>query len=274
MVACTASSSVQCRSPLANFSARFVASEIPVNRDSVLYLFIGLLSGFIAGFMMHEAMASRQPAPNFIGMAEQVGPGARPQMPQAGGPSVGGGPEVGGAGNPQEAMQQVQRLRQHVEENPQDLESLKLLANLNGSIRNLTRAGELYGRYLEQKPDDLEVLQAYGNLSFDQQDWPKAAELYEAFLELSPNRHEVRTDLGAVYRYQGRFQDALGQFEIVRGQNPSHWQALYNEVLVRALDLKDYSGAEKTLEALRTLRPGDAEIERLAAEVERLRQGA
>lgn len=245
-----------------------------MNRESVLFLFIGLLAGFIAGFMMHEAMASRQPAPNFVGMSEQLGPDAQPQFPQQPPPPSSGGPTVGGAGDPQEAMQQVQRLRQYVEENPQDLEALKLLAGLNGSIRNLSRAGELYERYLEQKPDDLEVLQVYGNLSYDQQNWRRAAELYEAYLKQSPESLEVRTDLGAVYRYLGQYDDALEQFENVQGRDPSHWQAVYNEVLVRALDLQDYSGAEDALGTLRNLRPGDAEVERLAAEVEKRRQGA
>lgn len=255
-----------------------------MNRDAVLYTLIGLLTGFITGFMMHEAMSDRQPAPSFVGMAEQLGQNARPVVPsqqprQGANPSAGGAPNVGaptmgGAGNPQESMQQVQRLRQHVEDNPQDLDALKTLASLNLSIRNLDRATELFERYMAQKGDDPEVLRAYGNLSYDQQNWSRAAELYAAFLEISPETLDVRTDLGAVYRYMGRFQDALQEFDEVQRRDGSHWQALYNEVLVRALDLRDFEGAQKALFSLRALRPGDPEVERLAAEVERRQQGA
>ncbi len=236
-----------------------------MSRDSLLYTLIGLLVGFIAGFMLHESMASRQPAPSFVGMAEQIGAGAAPQSPA---------PRVGGANGPQDSMQQVQRLRQYVEENPGDLEALKVLANLNLSIRNLSRASELFERYVQQKGDDLEVLQAYGNLSYDQQAWPKAAELYEAFLEISPSDHGVRTDLGAVYRYLGRYEDALAEFERVLQARPDHWEARFNEVLVKTVDLRDYDGADRALKELRILRPGDPSVERLAAELERRRQGA
>lgn len=236
-----------------------------MSRDSLLYTLIGLLVGFIAGFMLHESMASRQPAPSFVGMAEQIGAGAAPQSPA---------PIVGGATGPQDSMQQVQRLRQYVEENPDDLEALKVLANLNLSIRNLSRASELFERYVEQKDDDLEVLQAYGNLSYDQQAWPKAAELYERYLEISPSNHGVQTDLGAVYRYLGRYEDALAQFESVLRDKPDHWEARFNEVLVKTVDLRDYEGAEVSLRQLQTLRPGDPAVERLATELERRRQGA
>lgn len=254
-----------------------------MNRDAVLYTLIGLLTGFILGFMMHEAMADRQPAPNFVGVSEQLGDGARPIVPSQQGPGAGGSsgaapnvgaPTVGAAGSPQESMQQVQRLRQYVEENPQDLDALKTLASLNLSIRNLPRAAELFERYVAQKGDDPEVLRTYGNLSYDQQNWNKAAELYAAFLEISPEALDVRTDLGAVYRYMGRFQDALSEFAEVQRRDGSHWQALYNEVLVRALDLRDFEGAQKALFSLRALRPGDPEVERLAAEVERRQQEA
>lgn len=199
-----------------------------MNRDNALYVLIGVLLGFIAGYLTHEVMVQHQPPPASrlaaAGATQSVQPGAT------------GGASPSGA---QPAMEQVQRLRQYVEENPQDTDALRLLANLNYDIQNWTRATELYERYLEVHADDV----------------------------------DVRTDLGASLRYLGRQQDALAQFDEVLRRQPEHWQALYNQVLVFAFDLKDFTAADEVMGRLRQLQPSNPEVEQLAGEVDR-RRGA
>ena len=60
-----------------------------VNRDSFLILLIGLLLGFITGYMMHEVMAARQPPRQVVGAP----PVAQPQ-----GQSGAGGSQAQGGG--------------------------------------------------------------------------------------------------------------------------------------------------------------------------------
>ena len=132
-------------------------------------------------------------------------------------------------------MEQVQRLRAYVEENPDDIDATRQLANMNYDISN----------------------------------WQRAAELYERLLSRSPNDVDAKTDLGACYRNLGRFDDALRLFREVRTQQPEHWQARFNEVLVLAFDLGDLEAAGPPLEELQSLQPDNPDVTRLVAEVER-----
>ncbi len=199
-----------------------------MNRDNALFMMIGLLAGFIGGYVMHESMAANQPPPR------------RPPTPATVGAAVPAA-EARGAQSPggQPAMGQVQRLTAHVQENPDDAEAIRSLANLNYDISNWQRAAELYQRYLELVADDI----------------------------------DVRTDLGATYRYLDRPQDALEQFRKARELAPEHWQARYNEVLVLAFDLEDLPAAGTAMEELLALQPGNPEVDRLAAELEKRSAG-
>ncbi|MEM7582008.1 MAG: tetratricopeptide repeat protein [Acidobacteriota bacterium] len=198
-----------------------------MNRDNALFLVIGALAGFISGYIMHEAMAARQPAPRRPiepqAVAQQAAPSAAQQQPGAA-----------------PAMEQVQRLRARVEENPNDAEAVRLLANLNYDISNWGRAASLYAQYLELEPDNVDVM----------------------------------TDLGAVYRNLSRPEDALEQFREARRRVPEHWQALYNEILVLAFDLADLETARARMNELLEQQPENPNVQRLAAELERRRAGA
>ena len=206
-----------------------------MNRDNVLFVTIGLLAGFIGGYLMRDVMAARQPA--FAGATAEAGGPAEPTatrdlpMPPAGGA---GGP----GGGPQ--MAEIQRLREHVEKNPNDAEAVLLLANLNFDIKNWARARDLYAHHLELKPADPDVL----------------------------------TDLGVCYRELGDFQRALQLFDQAEKLAPAHWQSRYNKVVVLAFDLKDYAGAQKVLDELQRLQPQNPSIAELAAEVARRRGAA
>ncbi len=132
-------------------------------------------------------------------------------------------------------MEQVQRLRAYVEENPDDIDATRQLANMNYDIGN----------------------------------WQRAAELYERLLSRSPEDVDAQTDLGACYRNLGRFDDALRLFREVRSRQPDHWQARFNEVLILAFDLGDLEAAGPVLEELRSLQPDNPDVERLVTEIER-----
>lgn len=112
-----------------------------MNRDNVLFTVIGLLTGFIAGYVMHEVMAQRQPPRHIPGPAAEAGRTSPAAAPPA---TAGGAP----------AMEAVQRLSRRVAENPDDAEAVKQLADMNYQIQNSSRAVELYERYLELRPDD------------------------------------------------------------------------------------------------------------------------
>ena len=198
-----------------------------MTRDNVLYVVIGALVGFIAAYFMFETAVDRQPP---MGQPTQAASAAG----APGAPGSGGAPTGAMA-----AMQQVQELRAYVEANPDDVEALRTLANMNYDISN----------------------------------WQRAAELYERLLALRPQDIDTMTDLGACYRNLGRPDRALELFQEVQQIQPDHWQSRFNEILVLAFDLGDLDRAAEASEALRQLQPNNPDVERLATEIARRLNG-
>ena len=207
-----------------------------MNRDNLLFATIGILVGFIAGYLMHEVMATRQPprltpemrAQIVVPGGEQGGGGPAPDA--GAGPGPGASPAVAGGGPP---MQEIQKLKDYVAKNPNDLKAVRELADLNFDIRNWQRAQELYRHYLELKPNDADVL----------------------------------TDLGISYRETKDFDKALKHFQEAQKVAPDHWQAYYNQVVVLAFDLKKLDEANQVLVKLQQMQPGNPEVEKLAGAV-------
>ena len=192
-----------------------------MNRDNVLFLILGTLAGFILGFMGFEVMSDNQPQ-RLVHGGDTVA--QRPAPP----PSGGGGP-----------MLEVQRLRQHVAENPEDADAVLELASMNFQINNWSRAEALYTQYVKLRPESPDTL----------------------------------SDLGICQRNQGNFQGAVETFDRALALDPKNWLAQYNKLIVVGIDLQDYSAAQVLIASLQAQRPGDPELGQLVAELER-RQAA
>jgi tetratricopeptide (TPR) repeat protein len=197
-----------------------------VTRDHLLFLLIGLLAGFLLGYIAHETMSGVQPSRVAAGAA--AAPVADEPQADAGGAPAGGPP-----------MAEINRLRALVEQNPNDRDALRQLANLNYDIAN----------------------------------WPRAQELYERYLKLDPDNPDVLTDLGITLRSQGQLDRALELFRRAEKLRPDHWQARFNEIVVLAFDRKDFAAAERALAELERRAPGNANVQRLAEEVRKLKEG-
>ena len=152
-----------------------------MNRDNLLFLVIGLLTGFIGGYVMHETMAARQPAPALSGTGQAAGSGSAR-------PATGDAPNARG----QPAMEQVQRLAAHVRDNPDDSAAVRQLANLNYDISNWQRAAELYSRYLELEAGDVNVMTDLGATYRHLGQPEQALEQFRGVLELAPDHWQAR----------------------------------------------------------------------------------
>ena len=125
--------------------------------------------------------------------------------------------------------------------------------------------------YVEKNPNDAQAVRELANLNYDISNWQRAAELYEQYLRLVPDEPDVMTDLGACLRNLGKSAEALVVFQRARNKAPQHWQARYNEVLVLAFDLGRWDEAGKALSELQQLEPSNADVSRLADELQRRR---
>lgn len=200
-----------------------------MKRDHVLFLVIGLLAGFLAGYVMQEELSARQPQRAVHGASAL-------REPSAGSPADPRGlPTTTAPTAPVAPMAEIEKLRRRIEADPKDAEAILELANLN----------------------------------FDIQNWPRALELYSRLLELRPGDPDALTDLGICLRAQKDFTGALARFREAQSFAPRHWQSRFNEVVVLAIDLNDLATATSRLVELEKLAPGNSDVSRLAEEVRR-----
>lgn len=204
-----------------------------MNKDNLLFAVIGVLVGFVSGFLMKEAMDLRQPPRRVPGIESPHAAGGI-DSPQGMPPGAAGtAPQGAAAGPGGPGMEQIQKLRDHVAANPNDAEAVKQLANLNFDIQNWARARDLYTQYLKLRPDEPDII----------------------------------SDLGVTYRELGDPQGAIKLFDRAQEIEPDHWQSRFNEVVVLAFDLEDYTAAQNVIDELKRLQPGNQDVARLEAEV-------
>lgn len=216
-----------------------------MTKDNLISVVLGILLGFIAGYLSHEVMVARQPARFAGSLGTTPSPAApspgMPQGPFQPSPDMPPGqqpqPPMGAAPGGEAPMQEIQQLRERVAQNPEDADAVRQLGDMNFEISNWQRAQELYARYLELRPGDIDVL----------------------------------SDLGVVEQELGNFDEALSLFDQVQEQKPDHWQSMYNEVIVLAFKKKDFAAAQTALERLRQLQPENPNVQRLADEVQKQR---
>ena len=208
-----------------------------MNKDNLLFTIVGILIGFVSGYLLFEAMATRQPARLVAG---QVPPGAEAgamgQQQQGAAPGGPAAPAGGPGGGP--AMAQIEELKNRVAQNPNDAEAVLQLAGMNFQIQN----------------------------------WPRAAELFEQYLKLRPGDPNAMTDLGTSYLQAGQVEKSLTVFQQVRQQNPGYWQSYFNEIIALAT-LGRMDEATQVMGELQKLQPDNPDVQRLAAELERSRTG-
>jgi tetratricopeptide (TPR) repeat protein len=191
-----------------------------MHRNPWFILVIGLLVGLVIGYVLAE----RQPVPPAKALRLGVGPQGASQseaLPD-------GHPPIEGA-----SAGEAQRLREQVAE----IEAL-----------------------LASNPDDAGLMAAMGNVYFDASRWPEAREWYERSLQVSPSDPNVMTDLAVVYRNLGQSQRTVELLNQVLATTPTHWQALYNKVVVYQFDLHEHDGAADALRALQELKKSDPSI--------------
>jgi TPR repeat protein len=102
-----------------------------------------------------------------------------------------------------------------------------------------------------------------GNWSFDQKVWSKAIEEYEKAISLGLDNPDIRTDLGSAYRFSGKIDQALKQYERAHEQNPQHENSLFNLASLYLQNLNQPSKAIDLLEDFKTRFPQSGAIPRV-----------
>jgi tetratricopeptide (TPR) repeat protein len=77
-----------------------------------------------------------------------------------------------------------------------------------------------------------------GNFYYDHGNWALAMRHYESAIRQGSDDADIRTDLGNVYRFAGRPDDALLQYTLAQRMNPNHEFSLFNQGGLYLEDLK------------------------------------
>jgi tetratricopeptide (TPR) repeat protein len=183
------------------------------------FLFGGLAFGFLLGFGLFRAIATR---PGEAQVTAETGEIPSPMGPAAPTQTVGTGAPM---------MAEINGLKDRITKDPKDLAAWARLANLYQDA----------GMY------------------------EPAVSFYQRALDLAPTDPNLLTDAAICYQDLRQFDKALELLERAQKSDPSHWQSLYNIVVVAGLRMGRVERADAALERLQQIHPDAPKLAELRA---------
>jgi tetratricopeptide (TPR) repeat protein len=163
-----------------------------MTRDNLLFAIIGVLLGFIIGFMLHGVMSERDAARTAVTTKQNQS--LPPNHPPVGGNSSDGS---------QQTMTQVQEAMKQAREQPNNFEAQITAAKLEYQINRFDQAIEYLLAANKLKPTDFDVLAMLGVANMDAGHFDAAQKWYKAALQQKPNDIPVLDGYCAVLLSKG-----------------------------------------------------------------------
>ncbi|MEP6706195.1 MAG: tetratricopeptide repeat protein [Pyrinomonadaceae bacterium] len=181
-----------------------------MTRDNLLFSIIGLLLGFICGFMFASNLSQRnQTAPTAA-----VGS----QMP-ADHPPVAGD---SGGGNPQQVFAQVQAAMKEAREQPNNFDAQVTAAKLEYQVQRFDQAIEFLLKANKLKPSTFDVMAMLGVANMDAHHYDDAEKWYRAALAKNSDDTVVRDGLCEVLLSKGNAKAAEVEIDKLAKLDPSN----------------------------------------------------
>ena len=234
-----------------------------MQKQTVLYVIIALLTGFIAGFMLANSLNRTE---------YSAGVGSMPANAL-----------TSNSGAPSESALTPEEIRAKVAEADRNADNFAFQKDLGLSLYRygamtqnaavLQDAERLLARARSLNPKDFDVLVSLGNAEFDigfyKKDlasFEKARSTYAKALEIRPNDADVQTDIGISYFVQEPSDHARAEAELkkVAAIDPRHKRSLQFLVQVYARQ-KRMPEARATLERLRGIDPSNPAVAELSS---------
>ena len=149
-----------------------------MTRENLLFAIIGILLGFIIGFLLANSISQRDFAARLGATAGQQSQNLPPNHPPIGGDQTGEGG--------QQMLASVQTAMKQARENPNDFEAQVTAAKLEYQIQRYDQAIEYLLAANKLKPDDFDVLGMLGEANMDAKHYDAAAKWYKAALIKKP----------------------------------------------------------------------------------------
>ena len=148
-----------------------------MSRDNLLFTIIGILLGFIGGFLLASNISQRE-------AAVRATPTQSSQSLPSDHPPVSGDQS---AGDGQQMLASVQTAMKRARENPNDFEAQVTAAKLQYQIGRYDQAIEYLLAANKVKPDDYNTLAMLGVVNLDAKHYDAAAKWYKAALIKKPD---------------------------------------------------------------------------------------
>ncbi len=162
-----------------------------MTKDNLMFAIIGLLLGFIIGFMMHSIMSQREAAPR--------GPMQQTQSMPPNHPPVGGDQ----GSDPQQVFTQVQEAMKQAREQPNNFDAQVTAAKMEYQIQRYDQSIEYLLKANQLRPDDTDIVAMLGEANMDGGHFDVAEKWYRAALVKKPDNMPVLDGLCAVLLSKG-----------------------------------------------------------------------
>ena len=147
-----------------------------MTRENLLFAIIGILLGFIVGFMFASTMSQRTNTPAAASMtANQNLPADHPQVPS------------GDSQNPQQTFAEVQAAIGKARSEPNNFDAQMKAAELFYRIQRYDQAIEFLLKANQLNPESFEAVVALGQVNLDAEHYDQAEKWYKAALLKKPD---------------------------------------------------------------------------------------
>jgi tetratricopeptide (TPR) repeat protein len=178
-----------------------------MNRENLLFGIIGLLFGFILGFMLAGSM-NQKPA------VVSSGPGAAQNLPSDH-PPIG---DNSASGNPQAMFAQVQASIEKARKEPKNFDAQVKAAELYYQIQRYDQSIEFLLKANELQPTDYQTVVNLGMVNLDAGHYDTAEKWYSAAMKMKTDDVQVLSGLAAATLQKGdakAAEDAIAKLEKV-----------------------------------------------------------
>jgi len=163
-----------------------------MSRENILFAIIGLLLGFIVGFMFASSMSQKAAMPALAGSAQGL-PADHPPVAGA----------QGAAPNPQAMQAQVQASIEKARNEPENFEAQIAAADLYYQIQRYDQALEYLLKANQLKPTDYRTVVLLGMVNLDATHYDQAEKWYRAALKMKQDDVMVLAGLAATTLQKG-----------------------------------------------------------------------
>ena len=176
-----------------------------MSRENILFAIIGILFGFIVGFMFASSMSQKQ-------AMQQQAVAASQGLP-ADHPPVGDGAQ---AQDPQAVRAEVSASLEKARNEPNNFDAQIKAAKLYYQIQRYDQAIEFLNKANQLKPTDYQTITALGVVNLDAAHYDTAEKWYRAAIKMKPDDVTVLAGLAAATLGKGdakAAEDAIAKLE-------------------------------------------------------------